>query len=198
MFTGLVEEVGRLTGMERLTDAARLSITGDRTVTGAAPGDSIAVNGICLTVLDVTGTTFRCDVMAETLDRSSLGILAVGDAVNLERATRADSRLGGHLVQGHVDGVGRITEITEAEHWRVIRITPPPELLRYIVEKGSVCVDGVSLTVASVTDDAFTVSCIPTTLRETTLGERVAGDPVNIEVDIIGKYVEKLLAGYAR
>jgi riboflavin synthase len=197
MFTGLVEEVGQLTGIERLTDAARLTISGDRTIADASPGDSIAVNGICLTVIDVTGTTFRCDVMAETLTRSSLDSLADGDFVNLERATRADSRLGGHLVQGHVDGVGRIGDITETEHWRIIRITPPPELLRYIVEKGSVCVDGVSLTVASVTDDDFTVSLIPTTLRETTLGNRVSGDPVNIEVDIIGKYVEKLLAGYA-
>jgi riboflavin synthase len=198
MFTGLVEEVGQLTDVERLTDAARLSISGGRTVADATPGDSIAVNGICLTVVDVTGTTFRCDVMAETLARSSLDSIAVGDAVNLERATRADGRLGGHLVQGHVDAVAQIGEITDAEHWRVIRITPPEALLRYIVEKGSICVDGVSLTVASVSEDSFTVSCIPTTLQETTLGNRVTGDRVNLEVDIIGKYVEKLLGGYGK
>ncbi|MGW0063347.1 riboflavin synthase, partial [Streptosporangium sandarakinum] len=159
-------------------------------------GDSIAVNGVCLTVVEVDGDVFTADVMKETLDRSSLGALRPGSPVNLERAVRADARLGGHIVQGHVDGTGTLLSREPGEHWEVVRISLPAELNRYVVEKGSIAVDGVSLTVAGVDGESLTVSLIPTTLRLTTLGAKRPGDPVNLEADVIAKHVEKLTAGY--
>ncbi|MGB9376152.1 MAG: riboflavin synthase [Mycobacteriales bacterium] len=194
MFTGIIEELGVVTAREDLSEAARLRVRGSRVVSGSLPGESIAVNGVCLTVVECDGEEFTADVMRETLDRSSLGALRIGDAVNLERPVTLDTRLGGHLVQGHVDGVGVIVARTPHEHWEVVRISLPDGLGRYLVTKGSVTVDGISLTVVDVTDDEFTVSLIPTTLALTTLGNRMVGSPVNLEVDIIAKYVEKLLS----
>ncbi|WP_448623667.1 riboflavin synthase [Geodermatophilus sp. URMC 64] len=202
MFTGIVEELGTLLVREDQSDAARLLIRARKVLDGVALGDSIAVNGVCLTVTDVRPEdedyVWGTDVMAETLARSSLGALAAGDPVNLERAVTAHTRLGGHLVQGHVDGVGRVLDRTPGEHWEVVRLALPPQLARYVVEKGSITVDGVSLTVSAVSaasdpEPWFEVSLIPTTLRETTLGGRAPGDPVNLEVDVIAKYVERLL-----
>jgi riboflavin synthase len=196
MFTGIVEGIGQITEVDWLSDAARLRIAAPGVLADANHGASIAVNGICLTVVDFDETSFTCDVMAETLRRSSLADVKVGDQVNVERAARVDSRLGGHIMQGHVDGTGVIRSIAPSEHWTVITIDVPAELRKYIVEKGSIAVDGVSLTVAGVDGDGFSVSCIPTTLQETTLGSRQVGASVNIEVDVIGKYVEQLLIGY--
>ncbi|MER7131919.1 riboflavin synthase [Streptosporangium saharense] len=197
MFTGIVEELGEIAEIETLRDAARLSIRG-KVVTGdAGHGDSIAVNGVCLTVVDVEGEVFTADVMKETLDRSSLGALSPGSRVNLERAVRADQRLGGHIVQGHVDGTGVLLAREPDEHWEVVRISLPDGLGRYVVEKGSIAVDGVSLTVVGVDDEGFSVSLIPTTLRLTTLGAKQPGDPVNLEVDVIAKHVERLVNAYA-
>lgn len=195
MFTGIVEERGRIASITQLQDAARLEIAGTVVLTDTKPGDSIAVNGVCLTVVDHRPDAFTADVMRETLVRSSLGSLEPGSPVNLERAARLDSRLGGHLVQGHVDGTGTVLDIDTQEHWTIVRIALPQGLGRYVVEKGSITVDGVSLTVVSVDDEAFTVSLIPTTLAETTLGTRRVGDVVNLEVDAIAKYVEKLMQG---
>ncbi|MFT3900032.1 MAG: riboflavin synthase [Gordonia sp. (in: high G+C Gram-positive bacteria)] len=195
MFTGIVEERGTITARDELTDAARLTVRGPTVTSDASFGDSIAVNGVCLTVTELSGDEFSVDVMAETLDRSSLAALAVGSTVNLERAMRADGRFGGHIVQGHVDGVGTIVSIAPAENWTVIRIGLPEALRRYVVEKGSITVDGVSLTVSATADDWFEISLIPTTLAHTTLGEASVGDPVNLEADVIAKYVEKLTGG---
>ena len=193
MFTGIVEELGEITGWEELPDAARLTVRGPLVTSDAKHGDSIAVNGVCLTVVTNDSGAFTADVMKETLDRSSLGALRVGSRVNLERAVRLQDRLGGHLVQGHVDGTGEIVTKTPSEHWTVVRVTLPDDLDRYVVEKGSITVDGVSLTVTAVQPGWFEVSLIPTTLDLTTLGPKSPGDPVNLEVDITAKYVEKLL-----
>ena len=193
MFTGIVEELGTVAAVEDLGDAALLRVTGPLVAGDARPGDSIAVNGVCLTVVSVDGDAFTADVMKETLDRSALGTLAEGDPVNLERAATLTTRLGGHLVQGHVDGVGTVLGRQPAEHWEVVTVGLPPGLGRYVVEKGSITVDGVSLTVASIDGDEITVSLIPTTLELTTLGRKGAGAPVNLEVDVIAKYVEKML-----
>ncbi len=194
MFTGIVEELGEIAAVERLPDdSARLAVRGKTVTSSARPGDSIAVNGVCLTVADVDADTFTADVMKQTLERSSLGGLDVGAPVNLERAVTLQTRLGGHLVQGHVDGTGRIVERSKAAHWDLVRVGLPGELNRYVVEKGSITVDGVSLTVVSVDDTTFTVGLIPSTLELTTLGRRQPGDPVNLEVDVLAKYVEKLL-----
>jgi riboflavin synthase len=204
VFTGIVEEVGTLVVRQDGPDSAVLRIRAERTLDGVALGDSISVNGVCLTVTDVQpehgsgAGVWSTDVMAETLRRSSLGSTADGDGVNLERAVTAETRLGGHLVQGHVDGVGRVLARTPGDRWEIVRISLPPELARYVVEKGSIAVDGVSLTVSALTPaDAaepwFEVSLIPTTLRDTTLGARAPGDPVNLEVDVIAKYVERLM-----
>jgi riboflavin synthase len=219
VFTGIVEEVGTLVVRSERGDSAELGIRAHTVLDDVALGDSIAVNGVCLTVTGVrpdnpTGDptagpadgaaqVWTTDVMAETLRRSSLGTAREGDPVNLERAVTPQTRLGGHLVQGHVDGVGVVLSRTPAEHWEVVRIALPPALARYVVEKGSIAVDGVSLTVSAVGGDGFTdstgpepwfeVSLIPTTLRETTLGTRAPGDLVNLEVDVIAKYVERLL-----
>lgn len=191
MFTGLVEDRGRVSGAEgagglRLTVATRLAAE-------LEPGDSVAVNGVCLTAASVADRAFTADVMGETARRSSLAALADGDEVNLELPLRVGERMGGHIVQGHVDGVGEI-EWTEAEGTaRVVRLVASPKLLRYVVEKGSIAVDGVSLTVASVDDEGFTVSLVPETLARTTLGAAEAGRAVNLEVDMLAKHVEKLL-----
>ncbi|MCW2831609.1 MAG: riboflavin synthase [Aeromicrobium sp.] len=196
MFTGLVEEKGTIAAVDDLGDSVRLTIRGPVVTSDAGHGDSIAVNGCCLTVMTQDGETFGADVMKESLDKTSLGDLGVGDEVNLERATRAGARLGGHIVQGHVDGTGRVIDRTASEHWEVVRIGLPPTLAKYLVDKGSVTVDGTSLTVVEVVDGAepwFSVSLIPTTLADTTLGGKAPGDRVNLEVDILAKYVERLL-----
>ena len=198
MFTGIVEEVGTLVARDEQGDSARLRIRARTVLEDTKLGDSIAVNGVCLTVTDVRDGVWSTDVMAETLRRSSLGALGAGDPVNLERAVTPHTRLGGHLVQGHVDGVGTVLARTPGEHWEVVRIGLPPALARYVVEKGSIAVDGVSLTVSAVsaaTDEEpwFEVSLIPTTLRETTLGGRAPGDAVNLEIDVVAKYVERLM-----
>jgi riboflavin synthase len=196
MFTGIVEELGTVEGLDLLDgDAARLRIKGLLVTQDAKHGDSIAVNGCCLTVVDVADGAFTADVMRETLKRTSLGALGNGSPVNLERAVGAHARLGGHIVQGHVDGTGTIVSREPAEHWDVVTIEAPRELLRYLAEKGSITVDGVSLTVVGVDDgtSTFTVSLIPTTLDLTVLGRNRPGDTVNLEVDVIAKYVERLL-----
>ena len=194
MFTGIVEELGEVTAVENLGDASRFRLRGPVVTEGAQHGDSIAVNGVCLTVVEHEGDEFTADVMAETLKRSSLGALDVGSRVNLERPTAVGSRLGGHIVQGHVDGTGQVLARTPSEHWEIVKISLPADLARYVVEKGSITVDGISLTVVEAGSDYFTVSLIPTTLDLTTLGRKQPGDPVNLEVDVVAKYVERLLA----
>src|SRR5215469_6648318 len=195
MFTGIVEELGEITGRDVLADAARLTIRGPVVTADAGHGDSIAVNGVCLTVVELMPDgQFTADVMAETLDRSNLGALQVGSRVNLERAAALNSRLGGHIVQGHVDGTGQILARTPAERWDVVRIGLSGTLARYVVEKGSITVDGISLTVSGLGGDWFEVSLIPTTRELTTLGRAPTGALVNLEVDVIAKYVERLLA----
>ncbi|NKY86916.1 riboflavin synthase [Nocardia veterana] len=202
MFTGIVEELGEIVAVERSADAARLTIRGALVTSDARHGDSIAVNGVCLTVVDVVGgDSFTTDVMGETLNRSGIGKLDVGSPVNLERAAAVDSRLGGHIVQGHVDGTGTVLSRTPSDNWEVVRISLPDNLARYVVEKGSITVDGISLTVSGLgVDEAaepghrdwFEVSLIPTTRELTTLGAAPVGATVNLEVDIIAKYVERL------
>ena len=213
MFTGLVEEKGSVVAIEPLGDSVRLRVRGPLVCSDAGPhptkhGDSIAVNGCCLTVTELDGDVFAADVMAESLDRTSLGELAPGALVNLERAVAAGARLGGHIVQGHVDGVASLIDRSPSEspaaptdgrsgrypHWEILRFTLPAELAHYLVEKGSITVDGVSLTVVEVTDDWFSVSLIPTTLADTTLGSLQPGSTVNLEVDVVAKYVERMLA----
>ena len=193
MFTGIVEERGRITSVEPLGDAVRVTISAHDVLEGTRHGDSIAVNGVCLTVVDFDATSFSADVMQETLNRSSLSATSAGSQVNLERAARLDSRIGGHLVQGHVDGTGTVLSIEPSEHWTLVRFSLPEGLGRYVVEKGSITVDGVSLTVVDAARDSFSVSLIPTTLQVTTLGDRTVGDRVNLEVDAIAKYVERLM-----
>jgi riboflavin synthase len=202
MFTGIVEELGEVVGVEHLADAARLTVRGPLITSDIAHGDSVAVNGVCLTVTEVTGSAFAADVMAETLNRSGLGALKPGSPVNLERSLRVGDRLGGHMVQGHVDGVGTVVSRVPGERWHVVRITVPAGLARYLVEKGSVAVDGVSLTISALGGGPgeqpwFEVSLIPTTLAVTTLGRVRPGASVNLEADVIGKYVERMLNGEA-
>jgi riboflavin synthase len=196
MFTGIVEELGTVEALDLLEgDAARLTIRGPKVIEDARYGDSIAVNGCCLTVVGTGDGTFTADVMRETLQRTSLGQATKGAQVNLERAVPAHARLGGHIVQGHVDGVGTIASRTPGEHWEDVRVAAPANILKYVAEKGSIAIDGVSLTVTDV-DDAtgtFGVSLIPTTLELTVLGRNQVGDKVNLEVDVIAKYVERLL-----
>ncbi|OLF13741.1 riboflavin synthase subunit alpha [Actinophytocola xinjiangensis] len=194
MFTGIVEERGTVVAVESLPDAARLSVEGPLVTADVRHGDSIAVNGVCLTVVAVDGGTFTADVMRETLDRSSLGKIGPGEQVNLERAAEVGKRFGGHIVQGHVDGTGVVLTRQPSAHWDLVRIGLPSYLARYLVEKGSITVDGVSLTVVDVTDDDFSVSLIPETLQATTLGVRQPGDLVNLEVDVVAKYIERLAA----
>jgi riboflavin synthase len=204
VFTGIIEELGEIVAIEPLPDAARLTVRGPQVTSDAAHGASIAVNGVCLTVIDATGSDalaggeFTADVMAESLKRSALGDLAVGDRVNLERPMSADGRFGGHIVQGHVDGTGTVLQRTPSEHWELVRVSLPADLARYVVEKGSITVDGISLTISELDDgpegSSFTVSLIPATLAQTTLGIKQPGARVNLEVDVIAKYTERLLA----
>jgi riboflavin synthase len=207
MFTGIVEDLGEIEAMELLGDFARIHIHSAAVTEDARPGDSIAVNGVCLTVTALLGEPptdnskggqqargFTADVMGETLARTSLATAVPGTKVNLERSVRMQDRLGGHLVQGHVDGTATVISRAPAEHWEVVRISLPPDLARYVVHKGSIAVDGASLTVSEITDTFFEVSLIPETLKRTTLGLRQPGDLVNLEVDVMAKYVEKLLA----
>jgi riboflavin synthase len=193
MFTGIVEELGEIVAIERGAESAVVTVRGPLVTRDATQGSSIAVNGVCLTVVGHDQQTFSVDVMAETLNRSSLGSLQAGTLVNLERAMTASARFGGHIVQGHVDGTARILARVPGDRWEVVQFTLPADLSRYVVEKGSITVDGVSLTVSDITDDTFSVSLIPTTLGLTTLGHKVVGDAVNLEVDVIAKYVERLL-----
>ena len=199
MFTGIVEELGVVEALQYQGDAVRLTVRGPLVTGDAGLGDSIAVNGCCLTVAERDGETFSADVMRETLDKTSLGALEPGARVNLERAVTPTTRLGGHIVQGHVDGTGSVVRREESEHWELVEISLPTGLSRYVVAKGSVAVDGVSLTVVSTSSttrdgrDSFTVSLIPETLARTTLGSKQPGDPVNLEVDVVAKYVERLL-----
>jgi riboflavin synthase len=198
MFTGIVEEMGEVIAVEDLGQSSALVVRARKIADDLEHGASIAVNGVCLTVTtwepDADGTAISFDVMGETLKRSSLGELAAGKAVNLERAATMQTRLGGHIVQGHVDGTGAVLGREPSEHWEVVTISLPSELARYVVEKGSITVDGVSLTVSGIDDTTFQVSLIPTTLAETTLGAAVPGTTVNLEVDIIAKHLEKLVA----
>jgi len=193
VFTGIIEELGTVVAIDPLGDSARLSIRGATVTSDAAHGDSISVNGVCLTVVDNADGVFTADVMGESLDRSTLGSLTAGSAVNLERAATMATRLGGHVVQGHVDGVGAVLSREAGDQWETVMFSLPPQLSRYVVEKGSITVDGISLTVMAVTDDTFSVGLIPTTLKLTTLGAKGVGEQVNLEVDIMAKYVEKLL-----
>jgi riboflavin synthase len=195
MFTGIVEELGRVAAIQELPDnAIRLTIEGPIVLSDANLGDSICVNGVCLTVAQQTGDQFTADVMSETINRTTIGDLLTGSQVNLERPVTLSTRLGGHLVQGHVDAVGEVSAREHSENWDVVTITPPKDLLKYVVEKGSITIDGTSLTVSAVTDSTFSVSLIPATLQKTTLGLRQIGDRVNLEVDVLAKYVEKLVA----
>jgi len=195
VFTGIVEELGELVARDEGPDAAHFAVRGPLVCVGTRPGDSIAVNGVCLTVVTVHSGVFTADVIGETLRRSTLGRARVGDPLNLERAVQVGDRLGGHLVQGHVDGTGTVLSRTapqESAPWELIRIGMPARLARYVVEKGSITVDGVSLTVVEAGADDFSVGVIPTTRELTTLGSRQAGELVNLEVDMIAKYVERL------
>lgn len=193
MFTGIIEEMGEIVSIQKASVSAVLSIQASKVLEGTQIGDSIAVNGICLTVTTIRGQVFTADVMAETLRRSSLGKLTKGSKVNLERAMAADGRFGGHIVSGHIDGTGVIASMKREENAVWVEITTPYELLRYIVEKGSIAIDGISLTVAALTDSSFSVSLIPHTGQETTLLSKKPGDLVNLENDIVGKYVERFL-----
>ena len=195
MFTGIVEELGRVAAIQVLPDnAIRITIEGPTVLSDANLGDSICVNGVCLTVAEQSGDQFTADVMSETINRTTIGDLLAGSQVNLERPVTLATRLGGHLVQGHVDAVGTVSAREHSENWDVVTITPPKELLKYVVQKGSITIDGTSLTVSAVTDSTFSVSLIPATLEKTTLGIRQIGDRVNLEVDVLAKYVEKLVA----
>ena len=199
MFTGIIEELGRVEKVERSADAARLTIRGPRVVADARHGDSISVNGVCLTVVEQTGDTFTADVMAQTLLMSTLSTTQAGSPVNLERAALVGDRLGGHIVQGHIDGTSTLLAVTPGEAWRVLRFSLSPELAPLVVGKGSIAVDGVSLTVSNISpasepDQWFEVSLIPETLTATTLGQRVVDDHVNIETDILARHVERMLA----
>lgn len=193
MFTGIIEQVGTISAVETLGDSARLTIDAPAILDGVALGDSIAVNGVCLTVAEHTATTFTADCMQETLDRSNLGELRVGSPVNLERAALVNARLDGHIVQGHVDATTTLTSRNSSEHWDVLRFALPPTLARYIVEKGSIAINGTSLTVSALGDDYFEVSLIPITLRDTIFGKLAVGGTVNLEVDVLAKYVERNL-----
>jgi riboflavin synthase len=198
MFTGIVEELGEVIELDRAPASARLTVRGPVVTSDAQHGGSIAVNGVCLTVVEHSGDRFTVDVMAETLTHTALSDLAPGSPVNLERAMPADGRFGGHVVQGHVDGTAEVVSREPGDRWELVTFTLPRDLARYVVLKGSITVDGVSLTVSDVTDSTFSVSLIPTTLELTTLGRRTVGERVNVEVDVIAKYVERLLAAPAR
>lgn len=194
MFTGIVEEIGTVSRVERMGDSVLLVIEAKEVVSDAKLGCSIAVNGVCLTVTDFNDFSFSADVMQESLDRTSLGALTPGSRVNLERALSVSARLGGHIMQGHVDGTAELISRTPSQNWDVLRFRLDSGLSRYVVEKGSIALNGTSLTVSSVGEDHFEVSLIPTTLRETTHGELELGQKVNVEVDVLAKYVEKMMS----
>jgi riboflavin synthase len=194
MFTGIVEELGTIAAIVDQGDAIRLTVTAATVLEGTGLGDSISVNGCCLTVAELGEGSWTADLMQETLDKTSLAGVVPGDRVNLERAVTVDKRLGGHIVQGHVDGDGEVISRSPSEHWDLVEISLPAHLARYLVDKGSITVDGVSLTVVEAGEASFTVSLIPETLARTTLGDRRPGDLVNLEADVIAKHVEKLLA----
>lgn len=194
MFTGIVEEIGTVSRVERMGDSVRLVIEAKEVVSDAKLGCSIAVNGVCLTVTDFNDFSFSADVMQESLNRTSLGALTPGSRVNLERALSVSARLGGHIMQGHVDGTAELISRTPSQNWDVLRFRLDSGLSRYVVEKGSIALNGTSLTVSSVGEDHFEVSLIPTTLRETTHGELELGQKVNVEVDVLAKYVEKMMS----
>ena len=194
MFTGIIEALGTVVAVDALGDAARVRVAAPGLTDGMRLGDSLAVNGVCLTVAACDGDTVEADVMAQTLELTGIGALTVGQRVNLERAMPADGRFGGHHVQGHVDATGTVLHRQPSEHWDVVTVSIAPHLVRYVVPQGSITVDGVSLTVVGVEADRFTVSLIPETLARTTLGTRAVGDSVNLEVDILAKYVERLVA----
>ena len=193
MFTGIVEELGEIREIHREADSITLTIRASTVLDDVHHGDSIAVNGVCLTVVEFGDDFFTADLMQETLDRSSLGQVEVGSKVNLERATAVGQRLGGHIVQGHVDGTGEVISRTPGERWEVVRISLPEHLSKYVVEKGSIAVDGTSLTVSAVGEGFFEVSLIPTTLTDSVIGSNAVGAKVNLEVDVLAKYVEKML-----
>jgi riboflavin synthase len=195
MFTGIIEELGKITHIEKLLDAKRITIQGALVTSDIKRGDSIAVSGVCLTAVELEGDKFTADVMDETLKVTALGHAKVGDVVNLERAMNATTRFGGHIVLGHVDGVGEIKNREKSEHWEWVRVSVPKELMRYIVLKGSITVDGVSLTVNEIGDDFIGLSLIPETMRLTTLGSKEVEDKVNLEVDIMAKHIERLMEG---
>ena len=193
MFTGIIEEIGKVEAVAKGSNSAVITIAAVKVLEDTKIGDSIAVNGVCLTVTSISGRKFSADVMAETLRRSSLGSLKHGSMVNLERAMAANGRFGGHIVSGHIDGVGVISSFKKEDNAVWVEIETPAKILRYIVEKGSITIDGISLTVAKLTDSSFAVSVIPHTGEETTLLNRNPGDIVNLENDIVGKYVERLM-----
>ena len=193
MFTGIVEELGRVKAIEPQADALRLTIEGPLVVSDTNRGDSISVCGTCLTVVEHDATTFTADVMQETLNLTSLAGIKVGDPVNLERAMTAATRFGGHVVQGHVDGLGEIISRTPSENWELVKVRIPKQLMKYVVLKGSITIDGVSLTVNEVGDDFIGLSLIPETLKLTTLGSKQPGDKVNVEADVMAKHIERLL-----
>lgn len=193
MFTGIIEELGKVVAIEQQPDAKRITFEGKLITSDLSRGDSISVNGACLTAVEISNGTFTADVMHETLRLTALGSLSVGSSVNLERAMNAATRFGGHMVLGHVDGVGHIVSRHPSENWEWVTIRIPIELMKYVVLKGSITIDGISLTVNEVTDDTVSFSLIPETLRLTTLGSKQAGDPVNVEVDIMAKHIEKLI-----
>ena len=193
MFTGIVEELGRVSAIENLPDAIRLTIEGPLVASDLHRGDSIAVSGTCLTAVEFDDKGFTADVMQETLNLTSLDGIKVGDPVNLERAMTAATRFGGHVVQGHVDGVGQIISREPSENWEWVRVSVPADLMKYVVLKGSITIDGVSLTINEVGDDFVGLSLIPETLRLTTLGSKQVGSKVNLEADVMAKHIERLL-----
>lgn len=193
MFTGLVEEKGKVIAMEELGDSIRMQIEAPVVTADAQLGDSISVNGVCLTVAELGDATFIADIMQESLNRSALGELAPQSTVNLERALLPTTRLGGHIVQGHVDGTAKLISCTPSDHWDILRFELPADLARYVVEKGSIAISGTSLTVSAIGETWFEVSLIPVTLRDTILGDLADGDLVNLEVDVLAKYVEKMV-----
>jgi len=193
LFTGLVEEKGKIVRLEELGDSIRMSIEAPVVTSDATLGDSISVNGVCLTVAELEGSVFVADIMQESLNRSALGQLDQDSAVNLERALLPTTRLGGHIVQGHVDGTSKLISRTPSEHWEVLRFELPQDLDRYVVGKGSIAISGTSLTISALGSDWFEVSLIPVTLQETILGDLSVGDLVNLEVDVLAKYVEKMV-----
>ncbi|MDE6908978.1 MAG: riboflavin synthase [Lachnospiraceae bacterium] len=193
MFTGIIEEIGEILAVQRNADSMILTIKAEKILDDIQVGDSVATNGVCLTVVGIAGSSFQADVMHETMRRSALGKLKIGSRVNLERAMRADARFGGHMVSGHIDGTGSITDIRKDDNAVWYTIAAQPHILHYIIEKGSIAIDGISLTVAAVSKEDFSVSIIPHTLQQTTLARRRTGDLVNLENDMVGKYIEKFL-----